>query len=277
MQYSLLGTRNSRERVPCPVRVLMIGDVIGGAGRQAVAALLPGLRVEYGIQFVIANGENSAGGRGLTPQTVADLLGAGVHLVTSGNHVWVHREAVLYLEGDVPVLRPLNYPPGVPGRGALTLQVGGVSLRVINLMGTVHMPELDNPFRTIDDFLHNEPYCAVTVVDFHAEITSEKVAMGWHLDGRVSAVLGTHTHVPTADARLLPAGTAVVTDVGMVGPAHSIIGTSIEPVLRRFLTQMPSRFSVPSGPVVFNAVLVDIDEVSGRSRSIARVDRLYEP
>lgn len=255
----------------------MIGDVIGGPGRQAVAALLPGLRAEYGIQFVIANGENSAGGRGLTAQTVTDLLGAGVNLVTSGNHVWVQRETETYLEGNVPVLRPLNYPPGTPGRGALTLQVGGVGVRVINLMGTVHLPELDNPFRVIDDFLHNAPYCAVTLVDFHAEITSEKVAMGWHLDGRVSAVLGTHTHVPTADARLLPAGTAVVTDVGMVGPTHSVIGTSIEPVLRRFTTQMPSRFTIPSGPVTFNAVLIDIDAASGRSRAIERVDRLYEP
>jgi metallophosphoesterase (TIGR00282 family) len=254
----------------------MIGDVIGGPGRQAVAALLPRLRAEYGIQFVIANGENSAGGRGLTAHTVTDLLGAGVNLVTSGNHVWAQREAEAYLESDAPVLRPLNFPLDVPGRGALTLEMSGVAVRVINLMGTVHMPELDNPFRIIDNFLHNEPHCAVTLVDFHAEITSEKVAMGWHLDGRVSAVLGTHTHVPTADARLLPAGTAVVTDVGMVGPANSIIGTSIEPVLRRFLTHMPSRFTVPAGPVTFNAVLVDVDEHTGRSRLIERIDRLYE-
>jgi metallophosphoesterase (TIGR00282 family) len=253
----------------------MVGDVIGKPGREAVTALLPGLRSEYLIDFVIANGENSAGGRGLTPQTVEELIGAGVNVVTSGNHVWAHREAIAYLEREVPVLRPLNYPPGTPGRGALRLSAGAVMVRVINLMGTVHMAELDNPFRVIDLFLHEGPRCPVTVVDFHAEVSSEKVAMGWHLDGRVSAVVGTHTHVPTADARLLPAGTAVVTDVGMVGPIDSIIGASVEPVLQRFLTQMPTRFSVPDGPVTFNAVLMTIDEVTGRSTHIERVDRLY--
>jgi hypothetical protein len=260
----------------CAVRVLVVGDVIGSPGRRAVASLLPGLRSALQLQFVIANGENSAGGRGLTRQTVEDLLAAGVDVVTSGNHVWVHREAETYLEREVPVLRPLNFPPGTPGRGALTLQVGSVPVRVINLMGTVFMGQLDNPFRVIDNYLHDSPRCPVTLVDFHAEISSEKVAMGWHLDGRVSAVIGTHTHVPTADARVLPAGTAVVTDVGMVGPKHSIIGTTIEPVLRRFLTQMPARFSVAAGPIVFNAVLITINEATGRGEAIERIDRLYD-
>jgi metallophosphoesterase (TIGR00282 family) len=259
------------------VRVLMVGDVIGSPGRQAVAALLPRLRAELGVQLVIANGENSAGGRGLTRQTVEEMLSVGVDVVTSGNHVWAQREAETYLEQPTPVLRPLNYPPGVPGRGALTLTVGPTQVRVINLMGSVHLADIDNPFRAIDQFLHETPRCPVTVVDFHAEVTSEKVAMGWHLDGRVSAVLGTHTHVPTADARLLPAGTAVVTDVGMVGPVNSVIGSSVEPVLRRFLTQMPTRLSVPGGPVAFNAVLVTVDEGSGRGAAIARVDRVFDP
>jgi metallophosphoesterase (TIGR00282 family) len=259
------------------VRVLMVGDVIGSPGRQAVAVLLPRLRAELGVRLVIANGENSAGGRGLTPQTVEDLLSVGVDVVTTGNHVWAHREAETYLEQPVPVLRPLNYPPGAPGRGVLTLSVGAVQVRVINLMGTVHMLAVDNPVRVIDQYLQEAPRHQVTLVDFHAEVTSEKVAMGWHLDGRVSAVLGTHTHVPTADPRVLPAGTAVVTDVGMVGPVNSIIGARIEPVLRRFLTQMPARFSVPDGPVAFNAVLVTIDETSGRSTAIERVDRIFTP
>jgi 2',3'-cyclic-nucleotide 2'-phosphodiesterase len=259
------------------VRVLMVGDVIGGPGRQAVAAVLPRLRAELGVQLVIANGENSAGGRGLTRQTAEELLAVGVDVLTTGNHVWAQREAETYLEQSTPVLRPLNYPPGVPGRGALTLTVDSTQVRVINLMGTVHLAGVDNPFRVIDQFLHESPRCPVTVVDFHAEVTSEKVAMGWHLDGRVSAVLGTHTHVPTADARLLPAGTAVVTDVGMVGPVNSIIGASVEPVLRRFLTQMPARFTTPGGPVGFNAVLVTVDEAVGRGVAIARVDRVVHP
>jgi metallophosphoesterase (TIGR00282 family) len=259
------------------VRVLMVGDVIGSPGRQAVAALLPRLRAELGVDLVIANGENSAGGRGLTQQTAEELLSVGVDVVTTGNHVWAQREAETYLDQPTPVLRPLNYPPGVPGRGALTLTINSIQVRVINLMGALHMADVDNPFRVIDQFLHESPRCPVTVVDFHAEVTSEKVAMGWHLDGRVSAVLGTHTHVPTADARLLPAGTAVVTDVGMVGPIDSIIGSGVEPVLRRFLTQMPARFTVPGGPVAFNAVLVTVDEVAGRGVAIARVDRVFHP
>jgi metallophosphoesterase (TIGR00282 family) len=242
-----------------------------------VASLLPRLRAQLQFDLVIANGENSAGGRGLTAQTVEELIDAGVTVVTSGNHVWAHREAETYLDTDVPVLRPLNYPPGTPGRGVLSVEVAGVLVRVINLMGTVFMAQLDNPFRVIDQYLHETPRCPVTLVDFHAEITSEKVAMGWHLDGRVSAVMGTHTHVPTADARVLESGTAVVTDVGMVGPAKSIIGSAVEPVLRRFLTQMPTRFSVPAGPVVFNAVLVEVDAATGRSLSIQRVDRVVDP
>lgn len=256
--------------------MLMVGDVIGGPGRQAISTVLPALRNALGLELVIANGENSAGGRGVTPRTAQDMISAGVDVITTGNHIWVHQEINAYLDSEAPILRPLNYPPTAPGRGTLTLQVGTVPVRVINLMGTTHMGALDNPFRAIDQLLHETPRCPVTLVDFHAEISSEKVAMGWHLDGRVSAVFGTHTHVPTADSRRLPGGTAVVTDVGMVGPLHSIIGTSIEPVLHRFVTNMPARFTVPGGPVTFNAVLVDVDIVTGRSTAIERVDRLFE-
>lgn len=258
------------------MRVLMVGDVIGSPGRQAVSRLLPALRSGLRLALVVANGENSAGGRGLTRETCEDLIGAGVDIITSGNHVWVHREAETYLETDAPILRPLNYAQGVPGRGAMTIEIGGNLVRIINLMGSVHMDSLDNPFRSIDAYLHEVQRCPITLVDFHAEISSEKVAMGWHLDGRVSAVFGTHTHVPTADTRLLPAGTAVVTDVGMVGPTNSVIGTAVEPVLRRFLTQLPARFSVPPGPVTFNSVMVDIDESTGRCTSIERIDRFID-
>jgi metallophosphoesterase (TIGR00282 family) len=253
-----------------------VGDVIGSPGRRALAVALPALRAKRGIDLTIANGENSAGGRGLTRQTIEDMLAAGVDVVTTGNHVWVHREIETYVEHDAPVLRPLNYPFGTPGRGAMTLTVGGVLVRVINLMGTVNMDCLDNPFRVIDHFLYDAPRCAVTLVDFHADVSSEKVAMGWHLDGRVSAVVGTHTHVPTADARLLPAGTAVVTDLGMVGPVNSVIGMSIEAALHRFVTHMPARFTVASGPVIFNSVLVTVDPTSGKGVAIERIDQLIE-
>jgi 2',3'-cyclic-nucleotide 2'-phosphodiesterase len=272
------GARLARcpERVPRPVRVLLVGDVIGSPGRRALASALPAIRAKRGVDLTIANGENSAGGRGLTRQTVEDMLAAGVDVITTGNHVWVHREIEAYLEQDVPVIRPLNFPIGTPGRGAMTLTVGGVPVRVVNLMGTVNMDSLDNPFRTIDQFLYDAPRCPVTLVDFHADVSSEKVAMGWHLDGRVSAVVGTHTHVPTADARVLPAGTAVVTDLGMVGPVNSVIGVSVEAALHRFVSHMPSRFTVASGPVIFNSVLVTVDATSGKGVAVERIDQLIE-
>ncbi|HXF51302.1 MAG TPA: TIGR00282 family metallophosphoesterase, partial [Dehalococcoidia bacterium] len=243
-------------RRPCytaAMRVLMIGDVVGKPGRQAVKALVPQLRRELKVDVVIANGENAAAGRGLTPATAAELFEAGVDVITSGNHIWDQKEIIPFLDGEAPVLRPANYPPAAPGQGMVTLK----GLTVLNLQGRSFMVDIDDPFRTADEALGSLPPGAVVVVDMHAETTAEKAAMGWYLDGRVAAVLGTHTHVPTADARILPGGTAFVCDVGMVGPRDSIIGNEVSAVIQRFLTGMPTRLPVAEhSPVVqFNAVL----------------------
>jgi metallophosphoesterase (TIGR00282 family) len=255
------------------MKVLAIGDVVGKPGRRCVAALLPQLRRELALDAVVANGENAAAGRGLTGKTAQELFDAGVDLITSGNHIWDQKEILSHLDSKAPILRPANYPEASPGRGIENIG----QLTVINLQGRTFMYEIDDPFRTADRLLAAVPAGQTIVVDMHAEATSEKIAMGWYLDGRVSAVFGTHTHVPTADCRLLPKGTAFVTDLGMCGPRDSIIGVEAEPVIRKFLTGMPAKFSVAeSSPVVvFNSVLIDMDE-SGRARSIDRVDREWE-
>jgi len=248
--------------------VLVIGDVIGRPGRKAVGKLLPGIVQQYGVDFVVANAENTAGGIGVTLATANELLDAGVNVMTSGNHIWAEKEIIPYLDGELPILRPLNYPPGLPGKGYL---LAG-KVMVINLIGRTFMSNFDCPFRAMDELLGGlESRPPVIIVDFHAEATSEKVAMGRYLDGRVSAVLGTHTHVGTIDAQLLPQGTAYVTDIGMTGPIDSVIGDDVEAVIRRFLTMIPHRLSVGKGRVAFNAVLLGIDEVTGRAVSIERV------
>ena len=253
------------------MRILMIGDVIGKPGRRAVKQLLPSLRSEHGIDLVIANGENAAGGFGLTLDTANELLDSGVDLLTSGNHIWDQKEIIPYLDEGLPLVRPANYPDA-PGRGSLLHN----NVLVINLMGRVFMPALDCPFRTADWILEGAAASErppVVIVDFHAEATSEKQAMGWYLDGRVSAVLGTHTHVGTVDARVLPKGTAYISDVGMTGPQDSVIGSETGVVLERFLTGMPQRLSVAIGPVLMNSVLVDIDQDTGKALAIERLDR----
>jgi metallophosphoesterase (TIGR00282 family) len=244
---------------------------VGKLGRRTVRGLLPEIRRESDIDLVIANGENAAGGRGLTPNTAEELFTAGVDIITSGNHVWENREIYPVLNSDAPIVRPLNYPEGTPGRG--TYRKDGVA--VVNLMGRTFMGvQLDCPFRSADRALAEIGDCRVVIVDLHAEATSEKIAMGFYLDGRVSAVVGTHTHVPTSDTRVLPKGTAYVSDLGMVGALNSVLGMEFEAVLERFLTQLPNRFGpVESGPAVLNSVLVDIDEETGRARSIERLDR----
>ena len=253
--------------------ILAIGDVIGRPGRRAVSRLLPAISQQYGVDLVIANVENAAGGIGVTSNTAKELLMAGVHVLTSGNHIWAEKEIIPYLDDEMPILRPLNYPPGVPGRGYL---VSG-QVMVVNLIGRTFMGNFDCPFRAMDRLLDGvKPKPSVIIVDFHAEPTSEKVALGRYLDGRVSAVLGTHTHVGTIDARLLPQGTAYVTDIGMTGPIDSIIGDDIEAVTHRFLTMIPHRLSVGKGKVVFNAVLVRVDEASGRAVSIDRISQEVE-
>ncbi len=252
---------------------MMIGDVIGKPGRRAVARMLPSLREELGLELVIANGENSAGGRGLTSSTASELFEAGVDVITSGNHVWDQKEVIPYLDGEMPIIRPLNYPPGLPGRGYLVWN----GTLIINLMGRVFISNFDCPFRAFDSVLaHVDPLPPRIIVDFHAEATSEKIAFGWYADGRASAVVGTHTHVPTADTRLLRKGTAYVSDVGMVGPVNSVIGMQIETVMDRFLRQTPSQMDVASGPVSFNSVFMEIDDNTGRAIDIRRVDRMAD-
>lgn len=254
------------------MRILVIGDVVGKPGRRAVRILAPQLRKEHHVDFIIVNGENAAGGFGITLENIQEFLECGVDVVTSGNHVWDQKEVIPHLDSELPVVRPFNYPPGVPGRGYI--QKGGVL--VINLMGRTFMADIDCPFRAADRILAEvSPRPSVVIVDFHGEATSEKQAMGWYLDGRVSAVVGTHTHVGTVDARVLPGGTAFVTDIGMVGPRDSVIGVDTKSVLQRFLTQMPARFEVARGPVTFNSVLIETDD-AGRARSIQRVDRGVE-
>jgi metallophosphoesterase (TIGR00282 family) len=251
----------------------LVGDVIGRPGRKAVRDLVPGLRHDLNLDLVVANGENAAGGKGLTPETADELFGSGVDVLTTGNHIWAQKEILPLLDGDAPIIRPLNYAPGVPGRGYLWWR----NVLVINLVGRTFMGDADCPFRAINQLLEGlteKP--AAIVVDFHAEATSEKQALGWYVDGRVTAVIGTHTHVGTIDARILPRGTAFITDLGMVGPSDSIIGDSVDDVINRFLTHLPHRLSVGKGAVVFNSVLVETEPDTMKAISIARIDREVE-
>jgi metallophosphoesterase (TIGR00282 family) len=225
------------------------------------------------IDFVIANAENSAGGFGVTPQIAEELLGLGIDILTSGNHIWDKREIYEYLSNPHSLLlRPANYPEDCPGRGLKVVQArNGVKCAVMNLQGRTYMPPTDCPFRKADSLLADlDSTVRVRFVDFHAEVTSEKVAMGWYLDGRVTAVVGTHTHIPTADARVLPKGTAYQTDCGMTGPYDSVIGVGTDPVIRKFMTSMPARMQAAKGRVELNSVIVNVDEASGRARSIRR-------
>lgn len=260
------------------VTILFVGDVVGRPGRRMLARALPDLRAEVGADLVIANGENSAGGAGITRETLDDLLAAGVDVVTGGNHTWQAKEAYALLDSEPRLLRPANYPAGTPGRGAAVFSTAGpvpIRVAVLNLEGRVFMQPLRSPFevgREEAERLRLET--PVIVVDMHAEATSEKSALGWYLDGRVSAVVGTHTHVQTADERILPEGTAFITDAGMTGPRDSVIGMAREGVLQRFLTLLPTRFDVASGPCQLNAVVVEVDAQTGRARRIQRVSRI---
>lgn len=260
------------------MKILFIGDISGRPGRNAVKALLPKIIERYKIDFVIANGENAAGGFGITEDVAKELYGLGISIITSGNHIWDKRDIIPYLEKDDRLLRPLNYPEGVPGYGSAVLSVpGGHQVGVINLSGRVYMGILiDDPFRTgLKAVEKMREKTNIILVDFHAEATSEKIAMGYYLDGKVSAVIGTHTHVQTADEKMLPEGTAFITDVGMTGPADSIIGVKKEQVIERFLYQMPYKFEIPGGPVLFCAVVIDVDDKTGQSHSIIRLQLTY--
>jgi len=253
------------------LRVLVVGDIVGKPGRKAVDNVIPSLSLAHKLDLVVANGENAAGGIGLTVSTTNELFDSGVDVITSGNHIWAHKEIIPYLNGDLAILRPLNYPPSVPGRGFILHQ----GIIVVNLIGRTFMSNYDCPFRAMDQLLTEiQDMAKIIIVDFHAEATSEKVAMGRYLDGRVSAVLGTHTHVGTIDTKILPMGTAYVTDIGMVGPVNSVIGDDIASVTERFLTQINKRLSVGTGDVEFNAVLLELDEASGKALDIKRIHRI---
>ncbi|MFI5371986.1 MAG: TIGR00282 family metallophosphoesterase, partial [Candidatus Eisenbacteria bacterium] len=257
--------------------LLFIADVVGSPGRDVVRALLPDLRRRLDAHLVICNGENSAGGFGLTQDSARSLFAAGVDVITGGNHLWDRKEALEYLSGEMRLVRPANLPPGTPGQGwAVYRASDGTPVGVINLLGRVFMKEAECPFRTADQALEAlAERCKVVFVDFHAETTAEKVALGWHLDGRVSAVIGTHTHVQTADERILPGGTAYLSDAGMTAGFESVIGMEREPALRRFLTLMPERFTPASGDPRLNAVLVRVDAATGHATTIERLQIPY--
>ena len=259
--------------------ILFIGDVIGNPGRRSLPLLLGRVKRQLPVDLVVANGENSAGGRGITRNVAQELFQAGVDIITGGNHIWDQREALDLLAEEHRILRPANYPAGAPGVGLTMVEVGVPPKRVwiINLCGRTFMPALDCPFRTADHLLQDQQPGDIVLVDFHAEATSEKAALGFYLDGRVTALVGTHTHVQTADERLLPNGTAFITDVGMVGPYNSILGVEVKPVVDRFLSALPSRFEVAKFPVLANAVHISVDAESGKAvRPPLRIAELIE-
>jgi hypothetical protein len=251
------------------MRVLFIGDVVGSPGRKGLRETMPSLREAHSPDLIIVNGENSAGGMGITERTANDLFSAGAGVITTGNHVYRHREAYDFLEREQRVVRPANYPQANPGRGYTVVEAGGMRVGVINLSGGVGLKVARSPFDTVDAILDRIEADAV-IVDFHAEVTSEKVAMGWHLDGRVAAVLGTHTHVPTADGRVLPKGTAFISDVGMTGARTSVLGVKPEQALASLVTQMPTRFETADEDVWVMGALVEVNS-QGLADSILQV------
>jgi 2',3'-cyclic-nucleotide 2'-phosphodiesterase len=254
-----------------PMRLLFVGDIVGSPGRHAVEALLPGLRERHRPDFVVVNGENSAGGLGITERIALALYDMGVDAITLGNHTYRHADVYDFLDRNERIVRPANYPKGNPGRGHTVVEKNGMRLAVVNLSGSVFLDAARTPFAEIDAILSElRGRADYVLVDFHAEATSEKVAMGWYLDGRVTACLGTHTHVPTADARVLPGGTAYISDVGMTGPRGGVIGVQKEQALRRFVTMMPVKFDTSTEDPWLNAVLIEADD-GGRATSIEQI------
>jgi hypothetical protein len=255
-----------------PLTVICVGDVFGEPGRRAVQMLLPKLKKHHEADLAIVNVENSASGFGVTPPIARAFLEQGVDVMTSGNHIWDKKEIIEYIVKENLLLRPANYPPGTPGAGSIVVKAGPHKVAVLNLMGRVFLPQLDCPFRKADEELTRlRAETSIIVVDMHAEATSESQAMGWHLDGRVSAVVGTHRHVQTADERLLPKGTAYITDLGLTGPVDSVIGVEPELALGRFLSQMPNRFEPAKGPAMLQGAVIRIDPETGRGLSIERL------
>ena len=256
------------------MKILFIGDIVGSPGRKIVHDRLADILVQREIDLCIANGENAASGFGITPRIAEELLGSGIELLTGGNHSWDRKEILDFFPQEPRLLRPANFPAGAPGSGLFIGRAkNGAGFAVLNLQGRTFMTPLDDPFRTaLAELARIPPDVKIIVVDMHAEATSEKQAMGWFLDGKVSAVLGTHTHVPTADFHVLPGSTAYITDVGMTGPHDSVIGMEKQAILQKFLDGMPARFAVAEGDVQMNTVLLDVDEATGRARSIDRLN-----
>jgi len=257
------------------MKILFIGDIVGSPGRRAINKLLPGLKEEYALDFVIANAENASGGSGIIPKVADELFDSGVDVLTSGDHIWKRKEIYELISHEKRILRPLNFPALAPGRGSGVFKTKGAKpVGVINVNGRVFMDALECPFKTTlaaqQEIIQQTK---IIIVDIHAEATSEKVALGWYLDGKVSAVLGTHTHIQTADERILPQGTAYLTDVGMCGPYDSVIGRNVDNVLERFLTGLPVRFEVADKNIKLCAAVVDIDEKTGRANAITRIQK----
>ncbi|MFZ3217186.1 MAG: TIGR00282 family metallophosphoesterase [Candidatus Acidiferrales bacterium] len=256
------------------MKVLFIGDIVGSPGRKIVHERLADILTQRSIDLCIANGENSASGFGITPRLAEELFASGVEVITGGNHIWDRKEILDFFPHEPRLIRPANFPNGSPGKGHYVGEArNGAAFAVVNLQGRTFMAPLEDPFRTAERELAALPAdVKVIIVDMHAEATSEKQAMGWYLDGKVSAVLGTHTHVATADNRVLPGGTAYITDVGMTGPHDSVIGMEKKPIVQRFLDAMPAKFAVAEGDVQMNTVQIDVDETTGRARAIERVN-----
>jgi metallophosphoesterase (TIGR00282 family) len=258
--------------MPKSLTVLCVGDVFGEPGRRAIQLLLPKIRKQHEVDLAVVNVENAASGAGVTPPIARAFLEQGVDVMTSGNHIWDKREIVEYIVKENLLLRPANYPPGTPGAGSIVLKAGPHKVAVLNVMGRVFLPQLDCPFRKSDEEVARlSQETPIIIVDAHCEATSESQALGWYLDGRVSAVVGTHRHVQTADERLLPKGTAYITDLGMTGPTESVIGVDPEIALSRFLTQMPNRFEPAKGPAALHGAIIRIDPETGRALSIERL------
>ena len=254
------------------MKILFIGDIVGSPGRLAVKELLPRITKRKRIDFVIANAENVAGGSGITPPLADELFGYGVDVLTSGDHIWKRKEIVEKLESDSRITRPANYPKEAPGLGSTVVKSkSGAKVGVVNLIGRVFMESVECPFKVAKEHIAKLKDTKIIIVDMHAEATSEKIALGWYLDGTVSAILGTHTHIQTADEKILPNGTAYITDAGMTGPYDSVIGRKKEQVLSRFITQIPVRFEMAEGDVQLHGVVVDVDEDTGKARSIKRI------
>lgn len=258
------------------IKILFIGDIVGKIGRQTVKNLLPNIVERYKIDLVIANGENAAGGFGINEKAATEIFNCGVHIITTGNHVWDKKEAIPFIAKENRILRPLNYPPSNPGFGSILYTINDKKIAVLNVSGRVFMNTLDCPFRSakieVEKLINSTK---IIIIDFHAEATSEKVAFGYYMDGLVSAVIGTHTHVQTADEKILPNGTAYITDVGMTGPMLSVIGIEREQIIERFLTQMPRKYEVASGKGMLNAVIIDIDTETGKAKAIQRLQLTY--